>query len=68
MSNQGKVELKDICIDSEMMSLIIDRITEAQTRGFGDITVYIRNGHIYRVRTSLEDYMSEDFTPEEAPT
>lgn len=64
---ERRLETKDIRIDDEMMSLLVTRIAEVQAKGFGDVTAYIRNGYIYRVRASSEDYISEDFRPEGVP-
>jgi len=56
-------KMKEACIDGEMMLKIISRISEVQGESFGDVTEFIRNGRIYRIRTSLEDYFREEDIP-----
>lgn len=44
-----------------LKELIIKRLEEVKARGgFGQITIHIRNGYIYRVATTSEDYLKED--------
>ena len=42
--------------------MIEQRLAEIKKQGFGELTIYVRNKCIYRVKASYEDYMDKKMT------
>lgn len=56
-------KIQEARIPGEVMLQIISRIAEVKDSGFGQVTEFIKNGYIYRVRLSKEDYIREEDIP-----
>lgn len=56
-------KIQEARIDGEVMLLIVSRIADVKKKGFGEVTEFVRNGHVYRVRTSTDDYFREEDIP-----
>jgi len=46
-------------LPKEKLELIKQRIEEVLSGGFGVVEVHIRNGQIYRIKYSKEDYIED---------
>lgn len=56
-------KIKEACISGEVMLMIVSRIADVKNKGFGEVTEFVRNGYIYRVRISSDDYFYEEDIP-----
>jgi hypothetical protein len=53
-------EKRVVRIPGDKLELIKSRVLEVLEGGFGIVEVHIRNGQVYRIKYSKEDYIEEE--------
>jgi hypothetical protein len=51
--------MEEQTIDSIVIQKITSKVLEVQEKGFGEVVIYIRNGHVSRIKTTVE-FMQKD--------
>jgi hypothetical protein len=44
--------------DNAVEKRIMERVSEVQKKGFGEVVIMIRNGYIHRIKVSDEEYIN----------